>query len=48
MKNYQLMNRKTGKLSGRKYWTREDARIAKRQAGFKHVIIKLDTLTAVR
>lgn len=48
MKNYQLINRKTGKLSGRKFWTREEARVAKRNAGFKHSIFNLQTLTIVR
>lgn len=47
-KNYQLMNRKTNKLSGRKFWTREEARIAKRNAGFKHAIVNLATGDVIR
>lgn len=48
MKNYALMNRKTGKVTGRKFATRAAARIAKRDGGFKHSIYKLDTGTVIR
>lgn len=48
MKNYALMNRKTGKITGRKFATRAAARAAKREGGFKHSIYKLDTGTVIR
>lgn len=48
MKNYALMNKKTGKITGRKFATREAARTAKREGGFKHSIYKFDTGTIVR
>ena len=48
VKNYALMNRKTGKVTGRKFATREAARMAKREGGFKHSIYRLDTGTVIR
>lgn len=48
MKPYALMNRKTGKVTGRKFATREAARTAKREGGFKHSIYNLLTGTVIR
>lgn len=47
-KKYQLINRKTGKATNLKYWTREDARIAKADRGFKHAILNTETGITVR
>lgn len=47
-KKYVLINRKTGKATNMKYWTREDARIAKADRGFKHSILNLETKEIVR
>lgn len=46
-KPYTLVNRKTGK-SVLKFATREQARIAKRERGFKHSILNVATNTIVR
>lgn len=48
MKIYALINRKTGKTLARKFWTREDARTAKRNSGFKYSILNLATGTVIR
>lgn len=47
MKNYILVNRKTGK-QWRKAATRDEARMLKRDAGFKHNIVNATTGQVVR
>lgn len=46
-KNYMLVNRKTGKV-WRKTVTREDARMWKREAGFKHSIVRVADGAVIR
>lgn len=47
-KKYQLVNRKTGKTTNLKFWTREDARNAKAARGFKHSILNAETGQVIR
>lgn len=44
---YTLINKRTGKTI-LKFRTREDARVAKADRGYKHAILNLETNTIIR
>ena len=45
---YTLINRKTGKQFRKKFATRDTARMAKRDMGFKHNIVRADSGMVIR